>query len=244
MGKGLHAAALDEARKALTALQADRNAFQAEREALRSAAAKLPAGSSLHLTEGDKRLQEIEAWQGKLQAAIANLEDVIRQANDVKRKEAQALVAEARVLEDQAEYGQAIARYEKALKLVNGEQPEIAKHLAALQKAWKTKGEKHEQARQFIYETWPKLPTSRQIQEQLRTAEAALRTCRAAGDRLSVEKLLLSSLSHTTVLQIELDALKKQDDEDARDQIRTIEATAGDLEKLLKEARDFLKAGK
>ena len=96
----------------------------------------------------------------------------------------------------------------------------------------------HERARKFIYETWPRLDTARRIRSQLGRARQVVRICLDAGDSLSPNKLLLASVAHTNTLQKELDALKKRDGEDARDQTRIIEEVASGLETLLKEVSD------
>ena len=178
----------------------------------------------------------MRAWQKKLQAVVANLEDVQRQKKDTRQKEAQPLVGQARVLEDQAEYGRAIELYQKAVALAGGEQPKLTEHLAALEKAWKVKDDKHHQARQFIYGTWARLDTARKIQDQLARAREAFQTCRKAEDALGLEKLLLASIAHTTTLQKELEALKGQDGEDARDQIKAIEEVAAALRRCSRRA--------
>lgn len=236
MGKALHEAALAEAKAGLQGLRGELAELEAERAAL-GAAAK----AGLSLAEGEQRLQDIRTWEKKLLAAVENLEEVLRQKTDLKRKESQALIAQARAFEDQAEYGQALALYDKALALAAAD-AKVTQHVQQLKKAWQLKGEAHGKARQFVYDVWPKLASSRAIQDQLRRAWDAYRSCREAGDSLTIEKLLLVAIAHTSTLQKELEPLKGQDGEDARDRIRTIETVAADLEKLLKEGSEYLQS--
>lgn len=243
IGKSLNEQALVRAQTGLKALQADLENLVQEVVALRDAAKELPAGATFNLTEGDQRMHEIEAWKQKLQVAVRNLQDVIKEKDNQKRKDAKALVAQAQSLEDQAEFAQAIEQYKKALELV-GDQPDLAKRLRDLEQAWTPKSKEHGEARTFIYETWPKLDTVRKIKSNLEKARKAFQTCRDAGDHLSPDKLLLASIAHARLLEKELEALKPQDGEDAREQVRQIEDVAGTLEKFLKEVSDFVQAAK
>jgi hypothetical protein len=244
MGKSDHAGADKEAREGLKALTAELGAFGDELVSLRAASRNLPAGTKLNLSVGEQRLQDLKNWQGKLRAVVADLDNFAKQKLQEKQKQAQTLVAQARLLEDQAEYGQAIELYKKALALAPGDKPKVAEHLKQLEAAWAIKSEEHKEARKFIYGTWAKLDSARAIQENLTEAGKAFQTCRQVGDALSVEKLLLACIEHTTAVQKELEVLKDKDNEDARDRIKTIEQVAGTLEALLKEGTEYLKSVK
>jgi tetratricopeptide (TPR) repeat protein len=239
IGKSLNEQALVQAENGLKALKADLIELNGEAVALHTAVKALPAGVTLQLAEGQQRFEEIKAWEQKLQAAVKNLQDVIKEKDNQKRKEAKALVAQAKALEDQAEYAQAIEQYEKALELA-GDQMDLVKRLKELKEAWEPKNKAHSQARAFIYETWPKLDTVKKVKDNLEKARQAFQTCRDAGDKLSPGKLLLVSIAHTRLLEKELEALKPQDGEDAREKIKSIEEVAGSLEKLLKEVGDYI----
>jgi tetratricopeptide (TPR) repeat protein len=244
MGKSRHKYALDQAQVGLQALNAQLEALDSEAVTLRGAARGLPAGTSLDLTDGEQRLQQLQAWKQKLRQVVADLENVLKEKNDEKQKQALALLGQARALEDQSEYEQAIKLYDEALKLATSPQPKVKAHLASLRKRWEIKSKAHDDARKFIYGTWATLTTARDIQDNLGKAREAFQTCRKVNDSLSVEKLLLVCITHTTTLQKELEVLKDRNNEDARDQIKTIDEAAGDLEKLLKDGTDYLKTVK
>jgi tetratricopeptide (TPR) repeat protein len=241
--KGQHQDALKRAEANLKLLQQDHDQLAEDLRALRALAGQLAAADQQkRLDASENELQKLDAGRQQLEKSILNLKDVIAQENDPKRQEARALVAQGRLREDNAEYGQAIELYEKALELTGAEKPpELVQSLEALKTAWAPKGDAHVQARTFIYSTWPTLKSYADIQPQLAQARKAFETCRAAGDRLSPWKLLLSNVTLSALLLSEQAGLRTQIAEE-NDRIGKIKDLLDQIRILSEEVNTFLSA--
>jgi vacuolar-type H+-ATPase subunit D/Vma8 len=240
--KGAHAQARERAAAGLKALEESLASLAGEAGQLQAAARELGPERPLSLAEGQRRLDAIRVWEANLRDSIASLDQVLKEKSDPKQKEFLALVEQARRLEDRAEYDEAIRTYQRALAVVAS--PKVQDRLNRLQAQWKPKNEAHARARDFIYLAWPRLDSARKLKEHLADARAALQTCRAAADPLAPEKLLLAGIAHADRLQKEFEALRSQNDEDARNRIKTIEEVAGELEQFLKEVNDYLQTAR
>ena len=89
--------------------------------------------------------------------------------------------------ERQADYEKAIETYEKILDEA-GEWKEIHERLDKLKKEWEPKGEKHREARDFIYQKWTKLDTPG-LKAEMEKAKQALAECKHAGDKIGPQSL-------------------------------------------------------
>jgi tetratricopeptide (TPR) repeat protein len=235
--------ALERAQKGLASLKTEIIQRTLELDNLKQAAASLGLGAELDVADGLKLLQELQAQNGELEKYIKNLDDNIQRENDPKRQAWRAMVERARLLMAQKEFGQALQLYEKVLE-EGADNEELPALVAELRKAWEIKSPEHEQARKFIYETWPKLAKAADLKANLEEARKAFETCRAAGDTLSPQKFLKASEAHVGMLAKELEEVGPGNNEDARRAAETIEEVSKDLGKLIVDVTAFLPQAK
>jgi hypothetical protein len=227
--------ALARAKRGFDGLREDLTRFGQQREELYNDAKS--AGARIDFGEGDERLKELKVGKDKLQDLIARLEKVVNEENDPKRKELQGKVSQAQVLEGEAEFGKALELYEQVL--ASGlDDADLRKHYEKLKKDWEVKGDKHKQAREFIYETFPGLDPLK-LAEHLDEARQAFETCKAAGDTLSPLKLLNVALADAGKLKEKLNSLQ-EGNEDDRTIARHIVEVADGLNKLVKDVKAYL----
>ena len=149
------------------------------------------------------------------------------------------MAEQAQSLEEAAEYGQAIALYEKIMADGSAD-ASLKSRLEKLQSAWAIKSDKHRQARAFIYETWPEAKDAAQMKSLMSEARRAFETCRGYGDWLRTRKLFKVNIALGSKLARELEALKK-DTEDERKAVETINGVIEDLKKLNEDVAKFLR---
>jgi hypothetical protein len=229
--------ALKRAQAGLEGLREDLKRFALQRKELEDDARAAP-GVRIDLGEGDERLKELKVGQEKLQGLIGRLEKVVNEENDPKRKELQAKVSQAQVFEGEADFGKALELYEQVLG--SGlDDAELRKHYEKLKQDWEVKSDKHKQAREFIYETFPGLDPLK-LAEHLDEARQAFETCKAAGDTLSPLKLLNVALEDAGKLKEKLNSLQPDVNDDDRTIAKHIAEVADGLNKLVKDVKAYL----
>jgi hypothetical protein len=193
----------------------------------------------LDLADGEQRLQELRGRREELERFVSALTQIVKEEKDPRRQRWRHMLEEARLHEDQAEFSEAIALYEKVLA-EGGEDGRIRQHLESLRRSWALKDrDAHAKARSFVYEVWPKLTSASQMKERLADARQSLQTCRQLGDYLTPKMFLRANTAHTADLEKEAESLRPQENEDDRKKVDTILALIEDLRKLDKEAREL-----
>jgi tetratricopeptide (TPR) repeat protein len=188
----------------------------------------------IDLSEGEQRLAELKTRREELQQFIARVEQVMQDAKSEKTQALAKLLEQARLYEQDAEFDQAIALYEKVLE-ARPDQDNIKAQLQKLRAAWTPKNERHAKARAFLVQTWPRLDVG-SLAEQLKQAEEALTVCREAGDRLTPLRLIHTTPVHVAKLKERLETLRRQNTEDSRNQLKAIANVAEGLRRLHAEA--------
>jgi hypothetical protein len=142
---------------------------------------------------GLKQLQDRHAELSELHAAIGNA---------IEKRDAQGradvLVELGKQAEQDADFDEAITRYELAL----GEQsdnPVLTKKLADLKEQWRIKGPNHEAARKLVYDRWASAEIT-ELATLLPEVKGALDTLKSEGDNLTARKLLNANSSHLALL--------------------------------------------
>jgi len=186
--------------------------------------------AKIDLTEGEQRLAELKTRRDELQQFIVRIEQVMQESQSEKTQALAKLLEQARLYEQDAEFDQAIAIYEKVLE-ARPDQDNIKARLQKLRAAWAPKNERHAKARAFLLQTWPRLDVGA-LADQLKQAEEALGICRAAGDRLTPLRLIHTTPLHVAKLKERLETLRRQNTEDSRNQLKAIANVAEGLRRL------------
>jgi hypothetical protein len=234
---------LATAKSCLKTLEEDISRLAEERESLRRDAAVVLKDKPLDLADGERQLEELQNRRRKLDMYITSMEEIIKKEKDPAQIKLRELAEQARLLEGQADYEQAIALYRRVVD-EGAQDPRISKRLHDLEEAWKPKNEKHEQARSFIYKTWPSSQTAAQMKSRLAKLRESFTACRAAGDQLTPQKLLLLNLGLVAKLEKEADSLHPQDNDDDRRTAEAILDLAKQLKSINEEVRAYLRQGK
>jgi hypothetical protein len=229
-----HSEAMSRAQKAAKGLQEDLDRFRQQRQGLVEDAKNV----KLDLSEGDERFKELVTAQAKLQDFVGRLQEALNKENDPKRKELQAKLSQAQLLENDAEFGKALDLYEQVLK-EDSDNADLKKRYDKLKEDWTLKGDKHREAREYIYETWPNVDALK-LKAELPKAREAFETCRDAGDFLSPQKLRKAVVVHAAHLKEQLAALMTDVNEDDRKAAKDIQEISEGLNSLVKEVNAYL----
>lgn len=226
-------------------LTADLANLEREQANLRDAVRKLPAGTSLDLGDGERRLEELKQRRQELQDYLVGLRKAQEIENDPKRREWESRRSQAQLLETELEFGKALELYEQILAEAGDMVPGLRKYVADLKQQWDTKGNRaHEDARQFTYVTWLQLADAAQIQAHLDQAQKALATFKQVGDRLSPLKLHQGIVAHAGKLVREREKYAQADSEDAKKALTTVKDAAEGLAVLEKQIAQYVGTGK
>ncbi len=203
---------------------------------------KLPAGR-FDLADGEQRLDELRKRRERLRESIERIEQAIKEAaqNVVLNQQ----VEQARLLEAQADFGPAIAIYEKVLATRPGE-TKVQEHLDELERGWALKGDKdkHKAARAFVYDTWAGNLDVAGLKKNLDEAKQALATLKTAGDRLTMEKMRQANTAHAAYLKKERDRLRRTATIDNLNREKGVGKVAAGLAQLHGELTAFVAAHK
>jgi tetratricopeptide (TPR) repeat protein len=170
------------------------------------------------------------------ESAIALIKDKKKGFEDFIQEQVSPTAAQtkhrrARILEEAGEPEQALALYKEALaedkegKL----SPTARARIAKMEEAWKSKGKAHDEARNFILNTWDKLPVE-ELPKRLDDARRAASICVNNGDFLSLSRMLKADRGHNDRLNAALDRLKEAADyDDVSDKIAAVVKTQDEL---------------
>jgi hypothetical protein len=207
------AEALDEVRKALQRSREDHVKFSADRNDLdKEIQEQLPEDKRPSLKRLDRLLRQLRTGETELRDHLRALEKIDKEENAPQLKAWKEQVEKAKLLEKQAEVGEAIKIYKQILK-EGYKSKDVKRHLAKLEKDWKTKGKAHEEAREFIYREWPELDVDG-LKANIEKAEKALAECKKAGDKISPAKMLAAMAGHQGKIKEALKLLKPEVDPD------------------------------
>jgi tetratricopeptide (TPR) repeat protein len=194
------------------------------------------AAKQFDLREGELRLAELREKHKKLKDFVERIDEVLKQG--AQNVGLNRMLEQARLLEAEAEFAQAISKYEKVLE-ASPDQSKVRGHLDQLKRAWALQGLKHAEARTFVYETWPRLDAAA-LKKNLDAARQAFATLKAADDRLTPQKMLQANTVHAAHLKKELDRLRQKDTDDNRNQAKVIAQVALGMVQLTEEITAFV----
>jgi hypothetical protein len=236
--KSLREDALARARAGLQSLKAELQSLHEEHDRLRRE-------DGLDLAEGEQRLADLEKRRQELDHFVTRLDQILKEEKDPRRRELLGMIEQARLLETQAEFGQALALYDKVLA-ADPKQTKVAERRGRLSRAWAIPDgdEAHRKARALIYEAWPKAQSPQELEKGLAEVRKAFEVCRRAGDALSPQKILRADVRHSDSLTKRLASLRPRSREDDRKEAAVIARVAEGLKKLHEEVAAYLKAAK
>jgi hypothetical protein len=244
--------ALDRAQTVLKLLDAATIEFQDDIGKLKAQAVEKTGKADSHSADCEQQLQILKSKQDELRQHLQALKTSIAQDNDPavqqKKKKVVDLINAAKLFENQAEYDQALAKYEEALAEAKDE-PMVKQQIDALyqklKKAWSLRPNDpaHSDARKFILETWPKLATVKEVRDHLVAARKAFEKCKAANDRLAVNRMLHASVEVAARFAEELKKLSETAEmtmeEEDKKTLETYQKVNEDLIRLLKDVQTY-----
>ncbi len=190
----------------------------------------------------DVDLRTLEGKTKELAGHLVTLREVIRKENDPAavgaRKGIEGALLEAEGHVKQADYDQAIAKYEEALKLAESDakaKEAIQTIIDGLKKVWEVKDEDHAGARKFVYEVWTKLEKPAEVRERFPEARKAFEKCKAVGDRITLLKMHAAGPALLQRYKESLEALTTEfgDDPDRKSELEAYVKLNDDLKSLL-----------
>jgi hypothetical protein len=229
------------AQSGLQDLRADLARLSAQRKDLLDEAEKLPAESRPSLAAGEDLLRQVRDVEKQLDQWVDKL--IALEKEEPKRRDWLKRLGQAQVLETQAEIGQALEIYRKILMDDGFDEKGLKERVEKLEALWKPVSEKHRQARQFIYHTWPKLTTPRQLLDHIKQATDALNTCIEAKDRFGSQRFLTFTLAHGASLARMYAKLNPDLNLGDREPAREIKEVTEKLDALARKAQEYLRPG-
>lgn len=236
MKQDLMEVALENARNGVQVLKKEMASLAQEKGELGRLADRKPGGTAFTLHDGPERLEDLQKYQGELEALTTRLEHAVQQAERGRRFFQQ--LERAKLLEKNADFEQALALFDKILVDFDPH-PKLKAHVEDLRSGWKLQGEDHAKARQFIYQTWPNLDLV-SLRLRLGEAQKALEVCKKAGDRLTPRRLVQAYPKHVEVLQKRLAVLRQATNVDSRLEARAFADMAQNLLNLFNDAQAWI----
>ncbi len=156
----------------------------------------------------DKRMADSMEGEKILEQFLVEQKRIEAKENDPQVKKWLSAIENAKLLEKELEIGKAIDIYESVRK-EGFKNDALDAHLKELQTLWKTVDANHAEARNYIYLVWPTLDTEH-LKEGLAKVRDALMKCEAAGDLITIRKLLKGTEAHALRLKKESDLLQPE----------------------------------
>jgi hypothetical protein len=236
--------AVEAARAGLKDMDTATTGFEIELANFRKEAQELKADIRDKLLEPCERgLQQFKAVRQQLREYEERLGGVIQKEQDPVRQKLQELAASVQLRMNEADYDKAISIYEEIVRIgkdLEAVQP-FKDRLAKLKEQWVVKDPDHKKARDFIYNTWPKLTSAVDLKEKMPEAKKSLAKCILVEDRLTPEMLLRANIDHFNRLAKRLEAVRDSDNPDDRNEGKAILDVKSDLEELTKQASNFIR---
>lgn len=147
----------------------------------------------------ERDLKAMDAYLNQIKTRIDELRKFVAQQKEIEAKEKdpetlkwRAKIEQGKLFEKELDYGKAITLYESVP--MQFKTPELTKRIDDLKLLWDTKDEPFREARSFIYDVFPNLKGSLDIQKRLPEAEKAFAACKRLDNkvaRVAAQKLLM-----------------------------------------------------
>jgi len=249
---GMKQQAFDRGQTVLNLLDSSASDLQEEIDRLRARAAKDAPTAVKSIGECDQQVTALRNKQDELRKHLESVKAAIAQDNDptvqAKQKKINDILNRAQLLVQQAEIEKALTAYKEALDEVQDEpmaKLRIETVYTNLNNAWAIRDPEHQEARNYIYQKWPKLGGLDEVNGELANARKAFEKCHAVGDRYSILKMQLGGVEVATKFGDELK--KKIDaatDDEEKKKLEVFQKVSEDLQKLLRDVEQALVAKK
>jgi hypothetical protein len=230
--------ALTLARSGLEGLRADQGRLSAQRKVLWEEAETLPPDKRPSLAAGDELLRQMRENEEKLEQWVARLDALEKE--EPQRQAWIEQVVRAQGLENQLEIGKALEIYKKVIQ-EGFKDKDLEDRVRKLEAIWRPINEEHGRARAFLYDTWPKLTTTKQLLDNVKKAEDALDVCIKAKDRFGPKRLLTATLEHCERLNKEAARLNPVLNVGDVEPVEKIKEANEKLEALALKANEYLR---
>lgn len=156
---------------------------------------KPTAAEERDLKAMDAYLKQIKKRMAELKAFVEQQKEIANKETDPERLKWRAKIEQGKLFEKELDYGKAITLYQSVPKEFDKEFG-LTKHIDELKKLWDTNDEPFREVRSFIYDVFPNLKGSANIQIRLNEAEKALKECKRLDNKVgkvAAQKLLMGT---------------------------------------------------
>lgn len=238
--EGKRAEALKEARRCQTRTRDDFDRLNRARDDLVKEAREAEGSRVPDFSKQEPLLKKLQEGQSELDKFIQAQVESEAAANSPEVKAARERIDGGKLLERELEYGKAIAAYEEALR--GGlDDAALRSHLDKLKAEWQTKGDKHKEARDFIYNVWPTLKNTAALEGELKRAQEAFGECKRVHDLVGPRKLELETDKHAGRLEEEFRKLRPDINIDDQKPAERIQKVSEKLAGLARELAEYLR---
>ncbi len=231
---GANDKALVRADQGLTRMESDDKLLGADLNGLKADPLAADARAAAVLAAAERELNLLREVRPSVLAKRDELKTVIARGTDVVSVEkgfrAKELAARIKQLVDAGEVPEALDLYDQLFEVL--QQPDIKAQKEKLAAEWKPTDAAHQRAREFVADTWRKLPTnSADIRAAADKLPAVVATLVSKEDRLGLRQLLASFNPLAVKLKELADKLDPAGEGDKAKRERLLELTA-DVGKL------------
>ncbi|MCS6866618.1 MAG: hypothetical protein RMJ56_02815 [Gemmataceae bacterium] len=195
--------ALEHAQRGYETADAAYKFLSDELARLKEQSEKSPTAAPL-LERIEQSLATLQQYNRQLEEHIRKIKKVVERENNpalaAKEVQAEELNARIAILLSHGEAEQALAAYDQLILLLP-ENPELKERRDKLAAEWKVQDAAHQQARDYLLKIWPTVATIADFKDNLDRIRAAVDTCKAKGDKLTLRKLLTIFVASRTKLQ-------------------------------------------
>jgi hypothetical protein len=202
---------------------------------------KPTAAEERDLKAMDTYLNKMKIRIGELKVFVDQQKKIETEEKDPERLKWRAKIEQGKLFEKELDYGKAITLYQSLPKQF--ETPELTNRVKELQLLWDTKDEPFREARSFIYDVFPNLKGSNNIQIRLPEAEKALKECKRLDNKVAkvaAQKLLMGTEVLLPQLEEEAKPLNSRINVEDEPAVKRIQDVLTRLKSLHDDAQVFL----
>jgi len=199
-------------------------------------------------TAEERDLKAIDTYLKQIRTRIEELKNFVALQKEIEAKEHdpetlkwRAKIEQGKLFEKELDYGKAITLYQSVPKQF--ETPELTKRIAELKLLWDTNDQPFREARSFIYDVFPNLKGSSNIQTRLSDAERALKECKRLDNKVAkvaAQKLLMGTEVLLPQLEEEAKPLNARVNVEDEPAVKRLQEVLTGIKNLHDQSQDFL----